>query len=112
MIIAKEHIKTGFSADDAERLKQVVDPLFDKREKVTIDFSEVKNFTSLFFNMVFGMYMVEIGPEQYVKFFQLHNLNEVGKSSYRFAVDNATEYYHKTPEDRAIHDSIISELSI
>lgn len=93
MILAKSYIQTGFSAADAEKLDVIIKPLFVKREKIVIDFEEIKIFTTLFFNIVLGKYVMEIGPEEYEKLFELKNLTEIGDIAYLRSLENAKSYY-------------------
>lgn len=107
MILAKNYIETGFSADDAEKLDQIIKPLFDKREKVVIDFEGIKIFTTLFFNTSLAKYVMEIGPDEYDKLFDLKNLSEVGDATYQHSLDNAKNYYVMSEEQRRNRDEIL-----
>ena len=52
MIRASEYIKTGFSANDAECLGAIVEPMVGQGEKIQIDFSNIKIFTTLFLGII------------------------------------------------------------
>lgn len=100
MIKANEYIKTAFSANDAECLSNAILPVFESGEMVEVDFSEITIFTTLFFNNVFAKYLIQIGPEEYNKKFNLINLSELGKTTYQHSYDNAVSYYNLSTEDR------------
>ena len=51
MIQVNQYIKTAFSAEDAANLLKEIQPLVDAGEKIVLDFSEIKLFTTLFFNI-------------------------------------------------------------
>ncbi len=48
MIKAVEHIESGFSANDAQKVSALIDAELKSGRTVTIDFSGVKFFTTLF----------------------------------------------------------------
>lgn len=100
MIKANEYIKTAFSANDAENLERAISPVFESGENVTVDFSEITIFTTLFFNNVFAKYLIEIGPQEYNRKFELVNLSELGETTYQHSYENAVSYYNLSKEDR------------
>ena len=48
-IQVNQYIETAFSAEDAETLLKEIQPLVDTGEKVVLNFSGIKLFTTLFF---------------------------------------------------------------
>lgn len=109
MILAKKYIETGFSAEDAEKLDAIINPIFQKREKVVIDFDGITIFTTLFFNTALGKYVMEIGPDEYGKLFELKNLSDVGEVTYQHSLDNAKNYFALSAEQRKKQDEILSD---
>ena len=104
MIQVKQYIKTAFSADDAETLLKTIQPIIDAGDKVVLDFSDIKLFTTLFFNNALAKFVVELGPEQYSEMFEVRNLSEIGRTTYQHSMDNAKDYYKisaKAKEDQA-----------
>lgn len=116
MLIVKNHITAGFSANDAETLSIVIQKCLDEEkiielEKVfTIDFSEIKIFTTLFFNTILAKYIIEIGPEKYDKIFNLTNLSDLGTSTYNHSISNAKDYYSLDEKQRENKNRIISNI--
>lgn len=110
MIKASNYIKTAFSAQDAENLSKAIDPVLNSDEKVIIDFSEITIFTTLFFNNVFAKYLIQIGPEEYNKKFELTNLSELGQTTYKHSYDNAIYYYGLSDEDKEQQTNDLSSL--
>ncbi|MCL2863634.1 MAG: STAS-like domain-containing protein [Methanimicrococcus sp.] len=103
IIIAKEIISSGFSADDAKALLSKIDESLEKRranESIEIDFSDVKYFTTLFFNMALTCHLESMTTEEYEKTFSLKNLSEVGQLTHKHSFDNAIEYYKLSAEDK------------
>ena len=110
MIIASDYIKTGFSANDAECLDSVIEPILKKNEKVQIDFSDIKIFTTLFFNLALTKYVVQLGPKEYDKIFEILNLSEIGQNTYQHSFDNAIEYYNLSNEQKSTQANLLSEF--
>lgn len=104
MIQAINYIKTGFSAEDAKKLDAVIKPLFDKGEKIQVDFEGITIFTTLFFNNLFAKYIMMTGPEKYNELFTLEKLSELGETTYRHSMDNAIRYYNMSDSDRKKQD--------
>ena len=110
MIKVNDFIETGFSANDAEKLLAVIQPMVDKSEKVSLDFSGIKIFTTLFFNNALSKFLVEFGPEKYADIFEIANLSEVGQSTYQHSIDNAKDYYGLPDEGRKEQTEILENL--
>ena len=110
MILVKDYITTGFSADDAGKLNEIIKPLFDKREKIILNFIDVKNFTTLFFNNALSKYLVEIGPDDYNGLFETNNLSKVGEVTYQHSLENAKHYYRMNLEQRKNQDDILLDI--
>lgn len=109
MIKAIDFIKTGFSADDANKLDNVIQPLFEQGEKIIVDFEGIKIFTTLFFNNVFAKYILKIGPEKYQERFALENLSELGQTTYQHSFENAINYYRLSDAGKKAQDTIVED---
>ena len=110
MIKVSDYIKTGFSANDAEQLLRIIEPMVEKSEKIQIDFSDIKIFTTLFFNIALTKYIVQLGVEKYEEMFEILNLSDVGKSTYQHSFDNAVEYYNLSEEQKNKQTAILSDF--
>ena len=109
MIKALDFIKTGFSADDANELDNVIKPLFEKGEKIIVDFEGIKIFTTLFFNNVFAKYILTIGPDKYQECFTLENLSELGQTTYQHSFENAVNYYRLSDAGKKAQNTIVED---
>ena len=107
MIQASKYIKTGFSADDAAKLSEVIDPLFANGNVIQVDFEGITIFTTLFFNHVFAKYVLQIGPEEYKERFLLENLTELGMTTYQHSVSNAEKFYQLSEEQKATANTVL-----
>lgn len=110
LIKASNYIKTGFSISDAEALLNAIQDPISKQDKVTIDFSDITIFTTLFFNNALAKFLVEFGPEKYDKMFELTNLSEVGMNTYQHSLENAREYYQLSTSDKEKQEHILANL--
>ena len=110
MIQANKYIKTGFSANDAECLLSVIEPIVDRNEVVQIDFSDIKIFTTLFFNIALTKYVVQLGPQKYTEMFKVLNLSEVGQSTYQHSFENAVEYYNLSEDQKGKQLVLLSDF--
>lgn len=110
MIRVNEYLKTGFSASDAECLGAVIEPLLEQKGKIQIDFSDIKIFTTLFFNIALTKYIVQFGPQKYEEKFEVLNLSEVGQSTYQHSFDNAIEYYKLSAAQKNEQTALLSDF--
>ena len=109
MIFAKNYIKTGFSADDAAKLNEIIKPMFDRGEKIQVDFEEITIYTTLFFNHVFAMYLTQIGPEEYDRRFEITGLSELGNTTYQHSIENAKNYYRLSDHEKTEQEKILEK---
>lgn len=110
MIQVNQYIKTAFSAEDAESLLKVIQPLIDAGENVILDFSGIKLFTTLFFNNALAKYVLELGPEAYRERFEIRNLSEVGETTYQHSMENAKDYYKVSAEEKEVQQKLFSDF--
>lgn len=111
MIKAKEYIKTGFSANDAQQLLAAIEPLLNQNKKVQIDFSDIQIYTTLFFNNALTKYVVQLGPEKFKETFELLHLTEIGQSTFQHSYDNALEYYYLTEAQKDKQNELLSDFN-
>lgn len=110
MICAKEYITTGFSIDDANKLEYAIQKQLSSSDKITIDFSDIKIFTTLFFNNALTKYVMQLGPDKYKQKFEITNLSEIGNVTYEHSLENAMNYYNLSEDERNAQDNIISDV--
>lgn len=108
MINAKEYITTGFSIEDAKKIYNVIEKQIKLSKKITIDFTGVKVFTTLFFNNALTQYVVKLSPEVYMKKFEVINLSEIGQVTYNHSLENAINYYKLSQEKRIAQDEVVN----
>lgn len=92
MIKVADYIQTAFSMEDAAALTPIIDAELKENSKIILDFSNIKFFTTLFFNNAITKYVLSLGPDEYKKKFKLANLSKVGKETYKYSFENAMLY--------------------
>jgi hypothetical protein len=106
-IRANQYIKTAFSIEDANTLEKEISNAKDANDEIIIDFTNIKFFTTLFFNNSICKHVLELGPELFNKKYKIINISDVGKSTYDHSYENAVEYYKLSPEDREVQSEIV-----
>jgi hypothetical protein len=106
LIQAKSYIENGFSIDDVQKLNPAIQAVLQENE-ITIDFSGIKFFTTLFFNNALAKYVLRYGPDEYKKKFKVINLSEVGEITYAHSIQNAEEYYALSKDQKNVYQEII-----
>lgn len=99
MIKVRDFIENAFSIEDAEVIFSEIQKELKKNKKVTIDFSSIDYYTTLFFNNAITRFVLSLGKEQFDNTFEIINLSEVGKTTYNHSLDNAMSML-TIPEDR------------
>lgn len=109
MILVSSYIQTAFSMDDAMKLVPVIEEELAKEENIQLDFSDVKFFTTLFFNNAITRYVLSLGPQKYRDTFKLFNLSDVGMSTYEHSLDNALSFFELSDDKKQEAEKIISQ---
>ncbi|MBQ6005613.1 MAG: STAS-like domain-containing protein [Selenomonadaceae bacterium] len=112
-IVVRDYINSGFTQDDAEKISDILKaglPKLSEGDAISFDFSNVKFFTTLFFNFAFTSLLKEMPFEEYSKKIILENLSEVGKRAYEHSLENAKRFVAMSKEERETREQIIAEI--
>lgn len=93
MILAKNFIKTGFTEEDALPIYNAVEKELSDTGKAVIDFSEIRFFTTLFFNNALGKFFMKMGEKSYTDSISVTGLSDVGKVTYNHYLGNARRFF-------------------
>lgn len=94
--------------EDGQKIfDEISDPLI-KGETVTLDFSDVNQFASPFFNFAIGQLLKEISKANLKKLLQIENLNETGSLVVERVIENASKY-HADETYQQIVDDILNK---
>lgn len=93
-------------ADDGQRLHDIIVDNLKGGSDIYLDFSEVRQFASPFFNYAIGQLLSEFSESQLRELLHLHGLNETGKAVVERVIENAAQY-HGSRDYKAIVDDIL-----
>jgi len=108
-IKVSDYIEYGFSIDDANKLRPAVEKALNYDSLVSLDFTGVKIFTTLFFGQALTYLIDKLGADEYKKRIRVDNLSASGQATYDHALVYAEEYYAKSDEERREHNISIAE---
>lgn len=112
-ITVANYTKSGFSFEDAKKISEVLREglkNLSENESLCFDFSDVKFFTTLFFNIAFTSLLTEIPLTEYEKKIQIINLSKVGQTAYNHSLENAKRFTKMSKEDRDKRQEIINAV--
>ena len=108
-----EKLYSGFTQEDAEKIADVLKEELSRLNEgdiIEFDFSNVKFFTTLFFNIAFTGLLKEMPFEEYNAKIKLENLSEVGRRAYEHSLDNAKRFAMMSSDERETREKIIAEI--
>lgn len=94
--------------EDGQKVYDVIYPLLQKGEAVTLDFVGVSQFASPFFNFAIGQLLKDIREEDLRRLLEIENLDPTGKLVVERVIDNAGRY-HANVDYRNIVDAILKQ---
>lgn len=112
-IMVSEYIKSGFSPEDANKMVPIIDNALKELadgEMIMLDFTDVKFFTTLFFNLTLGRLLNQMSIDEYDKKIKLINLSDVGNVAYQHSLDNAKRKNAIGSEEKDARTRILEEL--
>lgn len=112
-IIVSKYIKNGLTIEDAENIAVVLKnelSQLNSNDILQFDFSNVKFFTTLFFNTVFISLLRKMSLDEYKKTIQLINLSEVGQTAYDYSLENAKRFIAISKDEQLEREKIINDI--
>ncbi|MDI7259564.1 MAG: STAS-like domain-containing protein [Thermodesulfobacteriota bacterium] len=94
--------------DDGQRVYEAIHRELKNRQTITLDFEEVKQFASPFFNFAIGQLLRDNTVEDLRQFLRFVNLVSDGQLVVDRVIENATRY-HKDVDYKEIVDSILHQ---
>ncbi|WNY27665.1 STAS-like domain-containing protein [Methanolapillus ohkumae] len=108
-IKVKDFVSTAFSYSDAEIVRLEMDKYLKAGENVTVDFSEIDNFTALFLKVALTEHLSSMSVEEYNQRIQVENLTDLEELVYTQCFKTAAKFYSLTPEEKEIRLQCINE---
>lgn len=94
--------------EDGQKIFDAIHETLKKGESVTLDFAEVNQFASPFFNFAIGQLLKEIKLEDLHRLLHFDSLNETGTLVVKRVIENAAKY-HNNKDYRQIVDDILRQ---
>ena len=94
--------------EDGQAIYDKIHDEIKKGESVTLDFSDVSQFASPFFNFAIGQLLTDITEVELAKLLHLENLNKTGQVVVERVIENASRY-HTNVDYRQIVDAILEQ---
>ena len=94
--------------EDGQKVYDAIHDILQKGEAVTLDFKDVTQFASPFFNFAIGQLLKDIKEDDLRRLLHIENLNETGKLVVERVIENAAKY-HGDKDYRKIVDDILEE---
>ena len=112
-VVVSDYTKSGFSYEDAEKISEVLKDKLKElsgEDSLCFDFSDVKFFTTLFFNTAFTSLLTKMSLEEYEKKIQLVHLSKVGQTAYNHSLENAKRFMEMPQEELDRREEIIAAI--
>lgn len=91
MVKVINYVKNAFSDSDAKILDPIIEKEFAEHDSVTLDFTGIRFYTTLFFNNSICKYILLWGKEKFDEKFYIQGLSEIGKDTYLHSYENACQ---------------------
>lgn len=88
-IKVKDICQFAMFEQDGVKLREEIQGLLKKGEKIQLDFSDVEFFTTMFFNASVGWIVLNLGPEILNENVTAIHLNTLGKTTWEHSYNNA-----------------------
>ena len=96
--------------DDGQRIYETIHEALLQDEKVTLDFDQVTQYASPFFNFAIGQLLKDIAVDNLKRLLKVENLTDDGKMVVHRVIENASRYYTDTDYSKIV-DSILEQQS-
>lgn len=94
IIKVADFCSNAITLEDGQKIRMELEPYFKENQEVTLDFSGVSKFVTLFFNNCTGYYILNNSPQKYDELLKVENLSTLGESVYLFSRENAIKIYN------------------
>ncbi|WP_353932055.1 STAS-like domain-containing protein [Okeanomitos corallinicola TIOX110] len=99
------------SQRSGQQLYDLIHPQLQAGESVELDFTGVRKFLSVFFNLAIGQLLRDMKVEEFEKLLIVNGLNSFGQQTYDNVIDHAKQYYSNDTYRQAV-DEMILEYSL
>ncbi len=90
--------------EDGQKIYDIIHDPLKQGKTVTLDFRDVTQFASPFFNFAIGQLLKDINEEDLRKLLKITNLNGVGHHVIKRVIENASQYQTDIDYQKIVHD--------
>ena len=91
LIKIQEICSIAMTEEQGMQVSRAMAPFMENDEPVTLDFSDLSLFATMFFNASIGYYVLQKGFEYCIQNIKLINLSNLGLETYEHSLSNAKE---------------------
>ena len=95
IIYAYKLFTNGLTESNGLILRDKIEELIKKEERIVIDFEKITLFATPFFNASIGYFVLKLGPEKFNQKFELINMTKLCEDTFNHSYNNAVESYSK-----------------
>lgn len=107
MIKVKEIMDMAFSYEDGMKLRKAIQEELKTNNTVTVDFTDVYVFTTMFFNACSGHFVFVNSIDWYNDKIKMINLSTIGKETHKHSIENAQR--QRTEKSGKITEQTLSD---
>lgn len=109
-VIIKDIIGTScITAEDGDKVYQIIHKQLKKGDKIILDFKDVKHFSAVFLNAAIGKLFKDFTDLQLKQLLHIKNVTNETKNLIELIIKNSTKYYDN-PDYQRIVDDVINHV--
>jgi hypothetical protein len=103
-IIVREYASMALTEKDGLKLRIAIEQLLTGEKTITLDFSDISLFATMFFNASIGHLVLQLTPEKCQERIKIANISELGRETYQHTLENAKEIFSQNAYIQKIAD--------
>lgn len=100
----------ALTESDGLKLRNAIEHILKNGSAVTLDFSGISLFATMFFNASIGHLVMTISPEKCDELIHITNISELGRDTYVHSFENAKAVFHQYGDLKKIAEVTASNL--
>jgi len=101
--------ENSISQKYGQQIYDLIYPQLQAGKAVELDFTGVRRFLSVFFNIAIGQLLRDIKPEHLDQLLVVSNLNPLGQQTYDNVIENAKRYYSDEQYRGAVDEMVLEQ---
>lgn len=92
-VIVREYASMALTEKDGLKLRAAIENLLKTERIISLDFSGISLFATMFFNASIGHLVMQLTPEECEDRVRISNISELGLETYRHTLGNARDIF-------------------